>query len=302
MGKLYRNSILFILALTLGSCDQDEAMRPTYLRIDAQHLQTNFAEEGTAHHDLNTVWVYANNEPMGVYELPAVVPTLLEPGSNDLLLYPGINTNGIRSFRAIFDGLQPRRLSIDNPNTEGSIDTIILTDQDMTYNYRDNFNLVLVEDFDKPGLNFERRPLSDTNFLKSSDSLFNYIPFASNTAEPNSNSGLVILDDQNDYIEAASVSAYQITQGAQNLYLEVSYRSNVQFSFGLIADYPGGDQEGLTATVFPKSEWSKIYINLITELQAFPGANGYKILFTARKPADVAQARIYLDNLKLVYE
>ncbi len=292
---------LFLVA----ACNQEEAKKPVYLVIDAIHLETDFNEEGSEHQDITTVWVYINNEPAGAYELPATVPVILNEGNNELLLYAGVNTNGIQSFRSIHDGFNPLFLDVFNPNTPGKIDTIVLSDEQLTVNYRSNFNLIQVEDFDDPGLNFESTIFSDTSIFKTNDpdSIFRLIPYGSTTPEPNTNSGLIVLDDTNPFVELASVVGYNLTPGAQNIYLEVSYRTNIQVGFGLIADYPGaGDRQDVTTVVFPKEEWNKIYINLITEFQAFPNANGYKVLITARKPSDIAEARIYLDNIKLIYE
>tara|TARA_R110002050_G_scaffold52190_1_gene119365 strand:+ start:4314 stop:5228 length:915 start_codon:yes stop_codon:yes gene_type:complete len=300
---------LFTLAslgalFAISACDQDEAKKPTYLQIDAIHLETDFTEEGSAHQAITTVYVYANQEPVGAYEMPATIPVILNEGVNELILYAGINTNGIASFRSINDAFTPIYTDVVNPNSPGKLDTIVLTDEQLTVTYRDNFNLVVVEDFDDPGLNFESTLFSDTGIFKTDDpdSIFTFTPYGSTTPEPNSNSGLIILDDDNPFVELSSVVAYNLTRGAQNIYLEVSYKTNINVGFGLIADFPTGDAQDVTTVVYPKEEWSKIYINLITEFQAFPGASGYKVLITARKPSDVSEARIYLDNIKLIYE
>lgn len=291
--------------LAIASCNQEEAIKPVYLKINAIHLETDFNEEGSAHQAITTVWVYVNNQSVGAYELPTTIPVILKEGTNNLLLYAGVNTNGIQSFRSINDAFTPMYIDVVKPNTPGKLDTIVLSDEDLIVNYRSNFNLVQVEDFDDPGLNFESTIFSDTNIFKTSDpdSIFSFTPYGATNPEPNSNSGLIVLDDNNDFVELASVVGYNLTRGAQNIYLEVSYKTNVNVGFGLIADYPGaGDLQDVTTVVFPKEEWNKIYINLITEFQAFPNANGYKVLITARKPSDIAEARIYLDNIKLIYE
>lgn len=304
MGKKLLKIASLGALLILAACNQDEAKKPVYLQIDAIHLETDFTEEGSAHQDITTVWVYNNNESVGSYELPALVPVIMAEGKNNLLLYAGINTNGIRSFRSIHDGFTPLFIEVENPNSPDKLDTIKLSDEQLTVRYRDNFNLVQVEDFDDPGLNFESTLFSDTGIFKinNPDSIFTYTPFGASSPEANENSGLIILDDNNPFVELSSVVAYNLTPGAQNIYLEVSYRTNVNVGFGLIADYPTGDAQDVTTVVFPKEEWNKIYINLITEFQAFPGASGYKVLITARKPEGISEARIYLDNIKLIYE
>lgn len=285
----------------IGSCSAEEAAKPTYLKIDEINLQTDFAEEGSAHSAITTVWVNLNGNSVGAFELPAIIPLILRDGANTLRLEAGINTNGIGSFRAINSSYTPIILEAQG-NSDGPIDTIIPLASELTVSYRNFYNVTVVEDFDKPGLNFERTNFSDTNFLKDGDSLFQFIPFGSSTAEPNENSGLIVLDDINESVELRSVVSYGLPAGIQNLYLELTYRTNMQVGFGLVANFPGGDQSDITAVVFPQEEWNKIYINLITEVQAFNGANGYQVLIRGRKPEDIAEGRIYLDNIKLVYE
>lgn len=292
-------TVLFLLLL--AACQTEQAAKPTYVKIDALHLRTDYAEEGTAHHDINTIWLNLNGQSVGAFELPAIIPLILEDGANTLRVEAGINTNGIRSFRAINSSFTPVILEL-NGSSEGPIDTIIPEPNELVVEYRSFYEVVVVENFDEPGLNFERTNFSDTSFIKDGDSVFNYIPFGATDPEPNDNSGLIVLDDLNSDLELRSVVSYNIPAGVQNIYLEVTYRTNMDVGFGLIANYPTGNQGDVTAVVFPKEEWSKIYINLISEFQAFPGANGYQLLIRARKPEDIGEGRIYLDNLKMVYQ
>ncbi|WP_421753160.1 hypothetical protein [Croceimicrobium sp.] len=304
MAKLLLRSLLLgSLFYVLSSCSTDEAAKPTYLQIDALHLETDYAEEGTAHSNISTVWLSANGEIIGAFELPALIPVVLKEGQNELRINAGINTNGISSFRAINTSFDPILYTLDYQSTGEVPDTIIIPESELITHYRDFYQVSIVEDFDDPGLNFQRTNFSDTNFIKvdDADSIFRFQPFTSNQMEPNSNSGLIVLDDQNPQVELSSVVSYEIPAGTQNIFLEVTYRTNAQVGFGLLANLPTGDRSDITAGVLPKEEWSKIYINLVTEFQAFPGADGYQILIRAKKPDNVDQARIYLDNLKLVY-
>ncbi|QNR23769.1 hypothetical protein [Croceimicrobium hydrocarbonivorans] len=304
MAKIILRSLLLgSLFYGLSSCSTDEAAKPTYLQIDALHLETDYAEEGTAHTNISTVWLSANGEIIGAFELPALIPVVLREGQNELRISAGINTNGISSFRAINTSFDPIIYNLDYQSSGEAPDTIIIPEGDLITHYRDFYQVSIVEDFDDPGLNFQRTNFSDTNFIKvdDADSIFHFQPFNSNQAEPNNNSGLIILDDLNPQVELSSVVSYEIPAGTQNIFLEVTYRTNAQVGFGLVANLATGDQSDITAGVLPKEEWSKIYINLVTEFQAFPGASGYQILIRAKKPDNVDQARIYLDNLKLVY-
>lgn len=305
MAKQLLRSLLvaFTFSAFFSACSTEEAAEPLYLKIDTIHLQTDYSEEGTAHSNITTVWVYLNNEIVGAYELPAIVPVIPREGNNALRLFAGINTNGISSFRAINASFSPINLDFDFAKTGGAPDTLEIPENELIVGYRDFYEVIIVEDFDDPGLNFQRTVFSDTNFVKvdDADSIFQFQAFGNNSPEPNTESGLIVLDDLNPQLDLSSVVAYSIPPGTQNLYLEVSYRTNAQVGFGLIANYPSGDQSDVTAGVLPKSEWNKIYINLVSELQAFVGAPSYQILIRAQKPDNIPEARIYLDNIKLVY-
>lgn len=302
--KLLHSSFAGLLLICLVSCSPEEAAKPTYVKIDALHLQTDYTEEGSAHSKITTVWITLNGQSAGAFELPAIVPLILKNGSNDLRLEAGINTNGITSFKAINTSFTPINYELEYQSTGSAPDTITIPEADLQLSYRSFFSVNIVEDFDDPGLNFQRTNFSDTNFVKTdnADSIFQFTPFGANSPEPNAESGVIYLDALNPQVDLLSNIGYDIPLGVLNVYLEVSYRSNVNIGFGLWANLPSGDRGDITAGVLPKTEWSKIYINLISEFQAFQGATDYQIMIRAEKPDDVPEARIYLDNIKLVYQ
>ncbi len=305
MTRLLLRTILFgSLFYSMVSCSTGEAAKPTYLKIDAIHLQTDYAEEGTAHSKITTIWININGQSVGAFELPAIIPVILREGENDFRMEAGFNNNGISSFRAINTSYTPILYTIDYQSSGSAPDTLVIPQDDLVVRYRNFFEVNVVEDFDDPGLNFQRTAFSDTNFLKidDADSIFSFTPYGSNQPEPNSQSGLIILDDLNPRVDLKSVVSYDIPIGTQNVYLEVSYRTNARVGFGLIGNLPTGDQGDVTAVVLPQEDWNKIYVNLITEFQAFQGASGYQILIRAEKPDNVNQARIYIDNIKLVFQ
>jgi hypothetical protein len=295
MTKQLRLVGLLLLGFSLAGCEENpEAAKPVYLKLDSFSVKTDYDLEGTAHSNLTTAWIFINGQVLGAFELPCLVPAILPEGDVEFVIYPGINTNGIASIRSINESLSPIRYST-NTNTIG--DTLTFSSQDLEVEYFSSYRINIVEDFDQSGTNLAPSIFSDTSFFKIDDvdSTFSF------PSENNGKAGLLSLTPENDLAEIISVNNYQIPAGTQNLYLEVTYRSNIQVSFGMQAEFGNRSERALTATVFPKKEWSKIYINLITEFQAFPGANGYKVLIFARKPNSVNEGRIFLDNIKLIY-
>ena len=50
----------------------------------------------------------------------------------------------------------------------------------------------------------------------------------------------------------------------------------------------------------PNNDWKKIYINLVTEVSAYPSATDYKI-FIATLNTSSTTKELWIDNLKLIY-
>ena len=88
--------IFVVLINILSSCNTTD-LSPAFVRIDTIYINTA-TNQGTASHNAQTVWVYANDQPLGVFELPTVVP-ILEEGSTDIIIFAGINQNGSGSTR-----------------------------------------------------------------------------------------------------------------------------------------------------------------------------------------------------------
>lgn len=302
MTNQIRLAFLCACAISFWSCQSEaEAEEPVYLSLPGIDLVTDYPEEGTAQHKITTAWVYANQEPIGAFELPAVIPAILPEGPVDFTIYPGVNLNGVQSLRTIIDAYQPIQVNrvID---LDGEIDTLKFTSGELSTRYRDSYKIIIVEDFDESGLNLESLSRSDTNIFKvdDPDSTFDYrLPDGS--IEDNEKAGFVALDDERNTLELASVNSYQFPRGLSNVFLEVTYRTNVNLNFGVEAQSSGGNIKAITAAVFPKEEWSKIYIDLISEVQAYQNADGFKLYITAQKPAGLTEGRIFIDNLKIVH-
>jgi hypothetical protein len=63
----------------------------------------------------------------------------------------------------------------------------------------------------------------------------------------------------------------------------------------------GSRVQSPVVAVKPTSTWKKIYINLVTEVSAYPNADSYQIFFGATNTNSAAKPQIFIDNLKLVY-
>ncbi len=290
-----------IVSLLVISCNRNkfEAKKPIYLSIPSIELSTDYISEGSAHHKINTVWVVVNNREMGTFDLPCIVPTNFEKGINDILLFPGIFLNGNSSVRAIYEPYNVISLKLDYSDNRPSPDTLTLDSADLVTTYNSAKKIIVLEDFDKPGINLEATSRSDTEILKTNDLAKIFVNLQ--TIENNGKAGEIILADYNDLAEFSTAESYDINVNRADAYVEISYRSNAPIIVGVIANLLSEIVQAPTAVILPKDEWNKIYINLITEITTYANAASYKIFVGVNKPSNLDTARVYLDNIKLVY-
>ncbi len=293
-----------IILLSFISCSKDwEAQKPVYLSIPEIRLNTDYVSEGTSNSRITTVWIYANGDAVGVFELPCTVPAILNEGNNEITMYAGINLNGTSSSRAIYEGFEPLQFDLNyTPSGRAVADTIEIDSANRVTGYLSRITVNIIEDFDGAGLNFEKTGGSDTNLRKTGINDPNNFLNLQNPAEDNGRAGILYTTTNNDLAEVASVKSLQLPVGGENVYLEMNYKCNIPFIVGVISDVPGATIQQATAVVTPKSDWNKIYINLVTEVSSQPTALGYKIYFRADHQDGLDTGRVFLDNLKLVYQ
>lgn len=295
--------MLMALSLLLNGCQpQHEAPPPVYLSLPDLSMETDYKREGTASDAFTTAWVLHNQEVIGIYELPAVLPASLGIGDHDITVLPAMNLNGISGLRTIYSPVNPIEFSLAI-SEEDFLDTLTFSARERSTTYQSFYAVEIIENFDQAGLNFQKLNNSDTTLerIKDPDSTFGYTPPYASQPENNGQAGLIALSSQNPRGEFSSISTYSLPRGLQNLFVELNYRTNIPFSVGLVAITADGERRQITVTLNPKKEWSKLYLDLITEYNAFPGASGYKLYLRSQLPEGRAGGRIFLDNLKLVY-
>ena len=296
--KLFLTAFAVLFILTLNSCQRDKmkADIPAYLSIPAVNLVTNYNSEGTSHNDISTVWIFANNKPVGVFELPCVVPVLAN-GPTEIEVQFGINMNGISATRAIYLAYNKYEQTLDmNPQ-----DTIYLDPSKIVnVSYKSTATVKVIEDFDETGQNLVATGRSDTALLKTSQPNEIFIN-TSNLSENNGKAGIAHLTSDNPFFEASTIDIYQLPRVGQSVFLEMSYKTDVPILIGVIAHRPEGKVQAGTLTLYASDSWKKIYVNLVTEIDAYPTATGFQIFIGGSLGNSLNSADIQLDNLKLVY-
>ncbi len=303
MAKKYSLAAIVVCFLFLFSaCSKDKkAAKPLYLNVSEILVETDYASQGTSNSLITTAWVVLNGDILGAFELPLTIPMIVKEGANNLKVYPGINLNGVSSTRAIYDGYSTIDTVIYYTESAGDADTTQLLAGTRTTKYNQFFDINIIENFDGSGLNLEKTSRSDTNAQKTSDSTEIFINWQK-PSENNGKAGVLYTTVKDNIAEVTTTGSLQLPIGGVNVYLELNYKCTIPFTIGVISEMPNGQNiQEPTVVISPKSEWNKIYINLVSEISGNTGVSGYKIFFYAKNVSGMATGEVYLDNIKLVY-
>ena len=289
---MFKKTFLFALfgsIFLLYSCEDESAPAVAYLEV-TELLVASKSDEGTSSAKLNTIWVEQNGQQIGAFSPPCRIPVFA--GKNQLLRFiPGIALNGVYAQRNQYEMLSPIEKNWDL--NEGS--TRILSPEFLTFEYNPTYDLIVVEDFDGIGLNFNKTIQSDTNLLITSDtSEVFYHP-----GETPNKSGKFVLPPVT-LGEFKTLQAFDLPKYGANVWLEVNYKTDVALTFGVTANEILQSAKTPVVTLFPNEEWNKVYINLVTEVSGYPNALDYNLFFGSINTTDDT-ATVLIDNIKLLY-
>jgi len=276
---------LLFCQLTACSTFYPDTSIPAYISVDSVPFSCNYLNYGSSSANITDLWAYSNNNPAGVYDVPALFP-LLNQGSTLMQFSAGIIENGISNTRAIYPFYTYDTVTVNiQPNHTTSIIP--------RFTYRSGTIMALKEDFEN-GNAFKSYQSSAVMARVSGPNVFE-----------GGYSGYINLTTDTSNYQGITSSSWELpTQTA--VYLELNYMCNIPFNIGLRGIVSAGDT--LTPInyflgVNPVNIWNKMYVNLtpyIAEANA-SGAVTYQIAIDAELPAGSTSGQVYLDNIKLVH-
>jgi hypothetical protein len=284
-----RRGYVWVLLGFLFGCSPDSVLEPVpaYLYIPSFSLRTTPAQ-GTASSLVTDIWLTVGGEFLGAYELPALIP-VLQTGAVDIRLDAGIRDNGIHATPEIYPFYNPVQLQVSLE--PGEVDTL----QPIT-SYITDTRFALMEPFEQPDHLMRDLRVGGQEALRWNE----HAPF-----EGRGSLEIQLSADQ-PVVELASLTRFrELGKKSPFVYLELNYKSEVPVVFGLVGYARITDTQGsvlLNPGFYPVDDWQKIYFNLSSLVQA-SGLDAYQVVLRAvlADPSGKPQARVLLDNLKLVY-
>lgn len=270
-----------ILLLFIYSCDiiNPEEPIPSYIEISNFDLNTNH-NQGSNSENIQDVWVYLNDNLQGIYETPATFPVIQE-GFHKIELKAGIKRNGISASRSYY----PFYTSYILDSIQLTTDSIISITPDITYNIS---TIPFIEDFENTGINLTSSGNSDTTIITKNDIM-----------SLEGNYGLAQLNENQNIFECSTYENF-VFSNSQNVYIELDYKSDVQFAVGLYINTPLEIIQEPFIYINPKESWNKIYIDLSQQINLYSNAISFNIWigFTS---AEQKIKNLLIDNFKVVY-
>ncbi|MFT4683215.1 MAG: hypothetical protein ACJAU0_002038 [Flavobacteriales bacterium] len=292
MKTTVRLSISFLLASLGWGCNliNPTETLPSYIIIDEFSFTTNYSTEFSDSEKITEMWVFANDQVIGSYDLPAEVPILLE-GMTEIKIYAGIKRDGIASTRDIYPFYQ---VHIQDLNLQpASRDTIR-----PEYVYVENANIISVDDFENANA-FIIDNSSEGSVIRTTDPAVVF--------EGDGSVHLKLTEEENLIRVTTNEQQFDLPSN-RSAYLEMNYRCDNSMAMGLFSSDGFSEDKNyviiLTPTVDEDGEqyWNKIYVNLMDVISQTSSANSYEVFFEASRDIDNdSEINVYIDNIKIVY-
>lgn len=245
-----------------------------FVYIPQFELTTDYGNEGSASNNITDVWLYLDNQSVGVFQLPAKVPIYQDADS--IQIFPGIKVNGISNTRAPYPmytsfnesfSFEPATIDTFNPSIE----------------YVAGANFPLREDFESGNVFSNIGVTSATNLVFEG------------------NKSAEAFLDVNVRTFVAESNTYVLPNDGTRLFLEMDYRNSARFDVLVrINEITGGQRYEYALSVNARDEWNKIYADLTSLISSNP-ALSYQIVLTSELPSGETEANFYWDNIKLVH-
>lgn len=235
------------------------------------------------------VWAYQYPNFTGAFQPPVKVP-VINLDDKTFLFRGGVWENSDITFRKLypfwrFDTLKLEKLE------EGKTYTVR---PEIRY-YNDTvFIFPFKENFESAQVNFI--PYNETDSIAR-------LTRVSEGALKGGGCGLVRFAKDTTRFEAVSAQPFNLPQDGREIWLEISYKSNINFAASLVAVAGGSDPQIMLPIIpdapYNPDEWSRAYINLTQMVNASTAGSTFK--FYLRALSDGNARFIYFDDIRLLY-
>lgn len=277
----YSKYSLFLLVLSwMGtSCKKkDSGPVPTYVHVDSFSFNAQSAPTRVAtSHQITAVWAYYNNNPVGVFDLPADIPVITDGTSGQLTLRPAVAMSGLNNFM------------VQYPFYTSDIST--LTSQPgKTVNYIPTTTFA-------SAARFQIISTFDSSTGPRFVAVDGSVPLKVSVGE---NGSIALSMPVDTMSEDSSSTRFMIDQGKE-AFIEFDYKNTIPFAVGLRANIAGSIYfKYYLGGVYASDHWQKFYLSVRDFAAQYKG-DDYNMYIKASLPDGTNSGTVLIDNVQLVY-
>ncbi len=284
--SLYSWSSILLSVLILNffcSCDGKEEPIPSYIHIPAGTIISDYPSEGSNSSKITDVWLFVENNQLGVFELPVTIPILME-GDVKLSFQAGIFADGISSSRDRYPFYTFETINVDLK--AGEIDTLI-----PEFQYQSNKTILLKDDFEQSN-NFEPKQVFSPPLFNAQE--------AGDVFE-GGNSACVTLSQDSPAFQVGTISVFSLPPNNSRSYIEMDYKCDetMQVYIYSIGGNPSIFQQILS--IKRSTDWNKIYMELTPYVEEAGQNNGIGFGFVGEISDTLETSKYCFDNIKLIH-
>lgn len=285
--------ILFCLLISACDIINPAESIPAYIHIEAFEKHTDEDDEGSDSHAIVDAWVFSGSDFLGNYSLPATFPVLQE-GVQDLIIFPGINDNGIGATPSLHRLYERYDVQVDlDPNVTDTLRPVT--------SYVASAKFTFLEDFNDNNQQFIERIGGDSSAIiqVTTDNAFE------------TGSGRIILTEARPTIEVGSPRFSVFPQVNLSTYVELDFKTEVDVAMYIRAFNTFDEviyRDQLLHIAAASEDWRKIYFNFgdSFNIMQILDPSSYQIVFLSTLPLEdgefiVDRAEIMIDNIKFVH-
>jgi hypothetical protein len=235
--------------------------------------------------------VSVDGQLIGANNFPLILPAIISDTASiqRVRVFAGIDNNGISSNKAIYPFFDPYEKLVNM--RQGEIDTLY-----PVFSYNPDVKFIIIDDFEAPGVVFgnDIDLFPDSDIQKQTVEVFEGLY-----------SGQLVIDSLNPECYVSTTFRYSNLQSptvASPVYLELNYKTNVPITVGLIAHRNiGSDEVFIKGGMNTIEGWNKIYFELTGDIYEL-NADSYSVFLRASITGrGQTEAKIYIDNIKLLH-
>lgn len=262
-----------------------KAIIPAYLKVeDVVVVNTPILQKVWPNDRITDINVFIDDQFLGTFELPALIP-IQQTGSVRLKIRAVIYNNGMSNDRQDYPFYSTFEL-----------DTTFVPEQEIALRPEiEYFSTIELngdwdgEDFEV-GVAFTKTATSETKLIQTTDpiNVFN-----------GNRSGVARLEENQQFFETYTREELtNVPRTGVPVYLEFNYKSTHSFTLSIYTNNRTQQQPILSFR--PRSEYTKVYVELSSVFSTLFTASNYNLAFGYRKPLG-EKGMLYLDNIKLFY-